>query len=188
MPPRQSRGVSPADASPLVFHCNGIAIRRWRTAWRAACQAADVPTRFLHDCRRTAARRPQTSGATQRCLNPGCRRENWEFETHTHRGRAGAGHRPPVRRGSRSDHTDGPVRDRGTRGHVAGRGAGRWRWRLVSRRRVRRIAMICRCSRAPHDGVCPRHGRYAGAHRLLSGPRIGMRVSLPQLGPAPPAV
>ena len=30
--------------------------RRWRTAWRAACQAAGVPTRFLHDCRRTAAR------------------------------------------------------------------------------------------------------------------------------------
>ena len=25
-------------------------------AWRTACQAAGVPTRFLHDCRRTAAR------------------------------------------------------------------------------------------------------------------------------------
>ena len=33
--------------SPLVFHRNGIAIRRWRTACRL-------------------------SGATQRCLNPGC--------------------------------------------------------------------------------------------------------------------
>ena len=33
-----------------------IPIRRWRTAWRTACQAAGVPTRFLHDCRRTAAR------------------------------------------------------------------------------------------------------------------------------------
>ena len=30
-------------------------IRRWRTAWRTACQAAGVPTRFLHDCRRPAA-------------------------------------------------------------------------------------------------------------------------------------
>ena len=30
-------------------------VRRWRTAWRTACQAAGVPTRFLHDCRRTAA-------------------------------------------------------------------------------------------------------------------------------------
>ena len=40
--------------SPLVFHRDGITIRRWRTAWRTACQAAGVPTRFLHDCRRTA--------------------------------------------------------------------------------------------------------------------------------------
>ena len=42
--------------SPLVFHRDGIPIRRWRTAWRTACQAAGVPARFLHDCRRTAAR------------------------------------------------------------------------------------------------------------------------------------
>ena len=42
--------------SPLVFHRDGIPIRRWRTAWRTACQAAGVPTRFLHDCRRTTAR------------------------------------------------------------------------------------------------------------------------------------
>ena len=42
--------------SPLVFHRDGIPVRRWRTAWRTACQAAGVSTRFLHDCRRTAAR------------------------------------------------------------------------------------------------------------------------------------
>ena len=42
--------------SPLVFHRDGIPVRRWRTAWRTAYQAAGVPTRFLHDCRRTAAR------------------------------------------------------------------------------------------------------------------------------------
>ena len=42
--------------SPLVFHRDGIPVRRWRTAWRTACQAAGVPTRFLHDCRCTAAR------------------------------------------------------------------------------------------------------------------------------------
>ena len=42
--------------SSLVFHRDGITIRRWRTAWRTACQSAGVPTRFLHDCRRTAAR------------------------------------------------------------------------------------------------------------------------------------
>ena len=39
-----------------VLHRDGIPVRRWRTAWRTACQAAGVPTRFLHDCRRTAAR------------------------------------------------------------------------------------------------------------------------------------
>ena len=33
--------------SPLVFHRDGIPVRRWRTAWRTACQAAGVPTRFL---------------------------------------------------------------------------------------------------------------------------------------------
>ena len=42
--------------SPLVFHRDDIPVRRWRTAWRTACQAAGVPTRFLHDCRRTTAR------------------------------------------------------------------------------------------------------------------------------------
>ena len=42
--------------SPRVFHRDGIPVRRWCTAWRTACQAAGVPTRFLHDCRRTAAR------------------------------------------------------------------------------------------------------------------------------------
>ena len=42
--------------SPLVFHLDSIPVRRWRTAWRTACQAAGVPIRFLHDCRRTAAR------------------------------------------------------------------------------------------------------------------------------------
>ena len=39
-----------------VFHRDGIPVRRWRTAWRTACQSAGVPTRFLHDCRRTVAR------------------------------------------------------------------------------------------------------------------------------------
>ena len=32
--------------SPLVFHRDGITIRRWRTAWRTACQAAGVPTPY----------------------------------------------------------------------------------------------------------------------------------------------
>ena len=70
--------------SPLVFHRNGIAIRRWRTAWRAACQAAGVPTRFLHDCRRTAARNPPAPDVRRHATWPQSwmQRENWEFETH----------------------------------------------------------------------------------------------------------
>ena len=53
---RQESDWSSRPGSPLVFHRDGIPIRRWRTAWRTACQAAGVPTRLLHDCRRTAAR------------------------------------------------------------------------------------------------------------------------------------
>ena len=53
--------------SPLVFHRNGIAIRRWRTACRLSggWRADPLPPRL------PPHRRPQTSGATQRCLNPG---------------------------------------------------------------------------------------------------------------------
>ena len=73
--------------SPLVFHRNGIAIRRWRTAWRTACQAAGVPTRFLHECRRTAARNPPAPDVRRHATVPQSwmQRENWEFETHRRR-------------------------------------------------------------------------------------------------------
>ena len=69
--PAARRGAAVEPHTPPSRVLRATAIRRWRTAWRAACQAAGVPTRFLHDCRRTAARRPQTSGATPRGLNPG---------------------------------------------------------------------------------------------------------------------
>ena len=61
--------------SPLVFHRDGIPVRRWRTAWRTACQAAGVPTRFLHDCRRTAARNLIRASVPERVamLLPGTR-------------------------------------------------------------------------------------------------------------------
>ena len=67
-----------------VFHRNGIPILRWRTAWRTACQAAGVPTRFLHDCRRTAARNPPAPDVRRHATLPQSwiQRENWEFETH----------------------------------------------------------------------------------------------------------
>ena len=71
--------------SPLVFHRDGIPVRRWRTAWRTAWQAAGVPTRFLHDCRRTAARNPPAPDIRRHATLPQSwiQRENWEFETHS---------------------------------------------------------------------------------------------------------
>ena len=56
--------------SPLVFHRDDIPVRRWRTAWRTACQAAGVPTRFLHDCRRTAARNLIRANVPERVAMP----------------------------------------------------------------------------------------------------------------------
>ena len=70
--------------SPLVFHRDGIPVRRWRTAWRAVWQAAGVPTHFLHDRRRTAARNPPAPDVRRHATLPQSwiQRENWEFETH----------------------------------------------------------------------------------------------------------
>ena len=172
--------------SPLVFHRDGITIRRWRTAWRTACQAAGVPTRFLHDCRRTAARnlirasvpervamlltghksraifdryniineqelleagdqlveylaqqaqavparqRPHAAGpAAPRSASPPPPRPTRHRVrgarppgTGAWPGGGGAGHRPSVRRGSRTGHRYEAARDRGTRGDGAGR-------------------------------------------------------------------
>ena len=165
--------------SPLVFHRDGIPVRRWRTAWRTACQAAGVPTRFLHDCRRTAARNliranvpervamlltghksraifdryniiheqelldagdqlveylaQQARGASPSAAPPGRRRRpahritppprTTRYRIRAHGppatgawpGAAVAGHRPSVRRGSRTGHRYEPARDRGTR-------------------------------------------------------------------------
>ena len=169
--------------SPLVFHRDGIPVRRWRTAWRTACQAAGVPTRFLHDCRRTAARnlirasvpervamlltghksraifdryniiheqelldagdqlvaylaqqapagparrRPHTTGtAAPRRPSASCDAPPREGAAPPApargRGAAVAGHRSPVRRGSRTGHRYEPARDRGTRSDGVGR-------------------------------------------------------------------
>ena len=52
--------------SALVFHRDGITIRQWRTAWRRACCAAGVPSRFLHYCRRTTARNLIRAGVPER--------------------------------------------------------------------------------------------------------------------------
>ena len=81
--------------APLVFHRNGIPIRRWRTAWRTACQVAGVPTRFLHDCRRTAARTLPAPDVRRHATLPQSwiQRENWEFETHRRPSPDGIGRR-----------------------------------------------------------------------------------------------
>jgi len=41
---------------PWVFHREGQAIKEFRAKWKAACRAAGVPGRIIHDFRRTAVR------------------------------------------------------------------------------------------------------------------------------------
>lgn len=49
-----------------VFRRDDVTVRVWRTAWRSACRQAGVPTRLLHDCRRTAARNLIRAGVPER--------------------------------------------------------------------------------------------------------------------------
>ncbi len=49
-----------------VFHRDDVTVRQWRTAWRSACRRAGVPTRLIHDCRRTAARNLIRAGVPER--------------------------------------------------------------------------------------------------------------------------
>ena len=46
----------------FVFHRDGERIRTFRGAWKAACMAAGVPGRILHDFRRTAVRNLERVG------------------------------------------------------------------------------------------------------------------------------
>src|SRR5262249_13817550 len=50
----------------LVFHRDGVTVRKWRCALRDACRVAKVPHRLLHDCRRTAARNLVRAGVPER--------------------------------------------------------------------------------------------------------------------------
>ncbi len=47
---------------PHVFHRGGRPIRYFKQAWRAACAAAGVPGRLVHDLRRTAVRNLERAG------------------------------------------------------------------------------------------------------------------------------
>jgi integrase len=51
---------------PLVFHRDGITVRTWKRCWAKACAAANLPGRYLHDCRRTAARNFVRAGVPER--------------------------------------------------------------------------------------------------------------------------
>jgi integrase len=51
---------------PVVFHRDDLTVRAWRTCWAKACRAANVPGRYLHDCRRTAARNFVRAGVPER--------------------------------------------------------------------------------------------------------------------------
>lgn len=53
-------------ADRLVFKRDDATVRQWRVAWRQACRKAGVPGRFLHDCRRTAARNLIRAGVPER--------------------------------------------------------------------------------------------------------------------------
>ena len=50
----------------MVFHRDDVTVRQWRAAWRSACRRAGVPTRLIHDCRRTAARNLTRAGVPER--------------------------------------------------------------------------------------------------------------------------
>jgi len=51
---------------PAVFHRQDLTVRAWRSCWATACRAAHVPGRYLHDCRRTAARNFVRAGVPER--------------------------------------------------------------------------------------------------------------------------
>lgn len=56
---------STSSEIPWVFHRDGRQIRSFYGAWRAACAAAGVPGRFLHDFRRTAVRNMERAGVSR---------------------------------------------------------------------------------------------------------------------------
>jgi integrase len=60
---RRRRHVS---GRPTVFGRDGVTVRAWRRLLADACAAAGIPSRLLHDCRRTAARNLVRAGVPER--------------------------------------------------------------------------------------------------------------------------
>ena len=52
------------DGQRLMFH--RMTVRAWKYCWAKACAAANLPGRYLHDCRRTAARNFVRAGVPER--------------------------------------------------------------------------------------------------------------------------
>ena len=57
---------------PWVFHRQGQPISHFYRRWRAACEAAKVPGRLLHDMRRTAIRNLIRAGVSERVAMQMC--------------------------------------------------------------------------------------------------------------------
>ncbi len=51
---------------PFVFHKEGQQITKYDRVWKQACQAAGLPGKILHDCRRTAVRNMVRAGIPER--------------------------------------------------------------------------------------------------------------------------
>jgi integrase len=52
--------------SDRVFHKDGVTERTWKYCWMRACRAANLPGRYLHDCRRTVARNLIRAGVPEK--------------------------------------------------------------------------------------------------------------------------
>ena len=139
----------------------------WSPIWRSRrrrCQPVGGPTRSAPPPR--APHHPSASYDAP--PHKGARRPPG---TGTRPGAAVAGHRPPVRRGSRTGHRYEPVRDRGTRGDEAGR-----------RGRPRARAGLDRGSEVPcREAMRP--GRYrpvSRVHTARDGPGSRLRGRPPR--------
>ena len=62
----QRRTAQRKKADTLVFKRDHVTVRQWKVAWPNACRKARVPGRYLHDCRRTAARNLIRAGVPER--------------------------------------------------------------------------------------------------------------------------
>jgi integrase len=64
----ERRERSKREGCAFVFHRTGEALIDWRRAWQTACEAAGLPGKRLHDCRRTAARNLVRAGVPERVV------------------------------------------------------------------------------------------------------------------------